>query len=217
MGSYLACAQRIITHALQRRSQRRLFVDIDNTINNAWERIQRSALPTWPGETFDQARAFSHTELLSDRPLLGSQASLAALARDWDITFLSARGAAGLVAPTLQWLAREGFVYSKVILVRDALDKVAWLEDAVAESEVLFVDYFTRGHHTAQPVVDEELLSALRARAISFKVFVPAETGWPELAQQLAIPVVAPTAMATGQSASEQGHLRALSCSSRKQ
>ncbi|CAE8614510.1 unnamed protein product, partial [Polarella glacialis] len=55
--NYAACAQKVVEYALNQRG--RLFVDIDNTVSDAWLRIRRAALPSWPGETFDSQRAMS--------------------------------------------------------------------------------------------------------------------------------------------------------------
>ncbi|CAL1170546.1 unnamed protein product [Cladocopium goreaui] len=114
--NYALCAQKVVEYALQRRG--RLFVDIDNTISDAWKRIRRATIPQWPGHSFD-AKAHSPEELAKDSPLPGAQGALASLTRDWEVTYLSARGAAGAFQAASKWLKEHHFPsYGQLVLVR---------------------------------------------------------------------------------------------------
>eukprot|EP00929_Paragymnodinium_shiwhaense_P070446 TRINITY_DN35678_c0_g2_i2.p1 TRINITY_DN35678_c0_g2~~TRINITY_DN35678_c0_g2_i2.p1 ORF type:complete len:903 (+),score=218.32 TRINITY_DN35678_c0_g2_i2:76-2784(+) len=196
--NYAGCAQKIIEYALGRRSP--LFVDIDNTVSASWERIRRAALPSWPGQTFDSSRAFSPEELAKDRPLAGAASALTALAREWEVIFLTARGFKGALSETKKWLRTHGFPDARVIVVQEARHKPAWLEDVAAQlaaeadgtqarwrqqRQLVLVDDLSRGHHTAATELDEETIALLQRAGLTFEVFRPEETQWPDLAQRL--------------------------------
>eukprot|EP00434_Breviolum_minutum_P003502 symbB.v1.2.003078.t1/scaffold169.1/size288995/6 len=184
--NYALCAQEVVAYALQRRGQ--LFVDIDNTISDAWQRLRRATLPQWPGYSLD-AKAHSPEELAKDSPLPGAQSSLASLTRDWEVTYLSARGAVGAFQATSLWLKEHQFPnYGRLILVSSAMEKLDWLKDAIharSHRPVLLVDDLTRGHHLAQALPDERMREALRAEKLPFEVFDPFSSSWPQLAQRL--------------------------------
>jgi len=184
--AYTGCAMRIISYALQRRGK--LFVDVDNTVSASWESIRRAAVPSWPGVTFDVSRAFSPSELALDAPLPGAAWALAAATRDWDVSFLTARGFLGAFGATAEWLRKHGFAYNRLIVVNEARDKAAWLEEELLESpgqQFLLIDDLSRNHHKAEPVPDEETIGLLKHRGIPFEVFVPGVTKWADLVQRL--------------------------------
>ncbi|CAK0901568.1 unnamed protein product [Prorocentrum cordatum] len=183
IDAYTDCAEAIISYALNRRG--RLFVDVDHTVSDARERIRRATVPSWPGVSVDMGRALSLQELLQDPPIPGAAAALASLARDWEVSFLSARGSPDAFEATRRWLELHGFAYGQLILVDAARDKAAWLEDAAAEGrQVLLVDDLTRCHHCAAPEPDTETIGLLQQRGIRFHMF--GEVPWPELARLLA-------------------------------
>eukprot|EP00403_Amphidinium_massartii_P046724 CAMPEP_0178459134 /NCGR_PEP_ID=MMETSP0689_2-20121128/47947_1 /TAXON_ID=160604 /ORGANISM="Amphidinium massartii, Strain CS-259" /LENGTH=914 /DNA_ID=CAMNT_0020085549 /DNA_START=47 /DNA_END=2793 /DNA_ORIENTATION=+ len=186
--SYQECARQMIVYALNRRHH--VYVDIDNTVNNAWERLRRAALPSWPGQTFDAGRAFDPKELARDAPVADAAQALLGLTRDWEVSFLSARGSPGLYSPTVQWLQQHGFAYSQVILVSEAQHKVAWLVDGMADAwlrnvRLVLIDDLARGYHQATPEIDEEVVQQLQRCEVPFEVFRPGSTSWAELARQL--------------------------------
>mmetsp|Transcript_35900 Transcript_35900/g.65892 ORF Transcript_35900/g.65892 Transcript_35900/m.65892 type:complete len:914 (-) Transcript_35900:50-2791(-) len=186
--SYQDCARQMMVYALNRRHH--LFVDIDNTINDAWERLRRAARPSWPGTTFDARQAFHPEELAKDAPVAGAAEALLSLARDWEVTFLSARGAPNLYRPTVQWLQQHGFGHSNLILVAEAQHKVAWLVDTMADAwlrnrRVVLIDDLSRGYHQATPELDEAVVRQLQRCEVPFEVFRPGVTSWADLAVQL--------------------------------
>jgi len=186
--SYQECARQMMVYALNRRHH--LFVDIDNTVNDAWERIRRAARPSWPGTSFDARQAFHPEELAKDAPVAGAAEALLGLARDWEVHFLSARGAPNLYRPTAQWLQEHGFVHSSLILVAEAQHKVPWLVDTMADAwlrnrRVVLIDDLSRGYHQATPELDEEVVRRLQQCEVPFEVFRPGVTSWPDLAIQL--------------------------------
>ena len=70
--------------------KKKLYCDIDSTINNHWVRIQRWALPKFPGTSIDQ-RAFTKQEIMKDSPLPGSLEAIKKLSKFYEIHFLTAR------------------------------------------------------------------------------------------------------------------------------
>lgn len=140
--------------------------------------------------------AFSPQELARDQPLAGVVEAILALQRDWDVSFLSARGWPEGFEATVQWLREYGFQYSRLILVAEPLEKIDWLEDAgttglghnrrCSRSMPLLIDDLQRGHHLASPELDEEMVRRLHSRGVTFKVFSPDATPWPQLALRLA-------------------------------
>ncbi|CAE8636463.1 unnamed protein product [Polarella glacialis] len=106
--------------------------------------------------------------------------------------FLGARGAPGAFEATSEWLKRHGFPNAgQFVLVSQAIDKLAWLEDAASAAgpsrALLLVDDLSRGHHLAKPLPDEQTRQALQQRGIPFEVFDPETSSWPQLAKQLAL------------------------------
>ncbi|CAE8742076.1 unnamed protein product, partial [Polarella glacialis] len=103
-----------------------------------------------------------------------------------------ARGAPGAFEATSEWLKRHGFPNAgQFVLVSQAIDKLAWLEDAASAAgpsrALLLVDDLSRGHHLAKPLPDEQTRQALQQRGIPFEVFDPETSSWPQLAKQLAL------------------------------
>ena len=96
------------------------------------------------------------------------------LSRDWDVTYLSARGAEGAFEATAAWLLRHGFPNAQqLILVATALEKIDWLLEAQGRPggrPVLLVDDLTRGHHLAKPLPDTEMRMALEAAGLRAEV-----------------------------------------------
>ncbi|CAE7527236.1 unnamed protein product [Symbiodinium natans] len=86
--------------------------------------------------------------------------------------------------------AANGFPNAgRLLLVDSALDKIAWLQDAISldphRRPVLLVDDLTRGHHLAQAVPDEKMRSALQALRLEHEVFDPQTSDWARLAERL--------------------------------
>jgi len=185
--------ERRTTLIVRQESWRTPSVDV---VAASWERIRRAAVPSWPGQTFDASRAFSAEELARDKPLKGAAEALAGLSRDWEVSFLTARGFPDAFALTEQWLHDHGFShFSRLVVVGQARDKVAWLEEEMAATEaavlpesrrVLLVDDLSRGHHLAKPEPDRETIGLLQEAGIPFEVFDFADDeAWPKLAQRL--------------------------------
>merc|ERR1712151_477403 len=105
--AYSYFAEGIVNYALRARGK--LLVDVDNTVSASWERLQRAAVPAWPGQTFDPTIAFSPAELARDTPLPGAVSALRSLPASWEVSFLTARGFKGAHAATTSWLQAHGF------------------------------------------------------------------------------------------------------------
>eukprot|EP00928_Gymnodinium_smaydae_P070032 TRINITY_DN53979_c0_g1_i1.p1 TRINITY_DN53979_c0_g1~~TRINITY_DN53979_c0_g1_i1.p1 ORF type:complete len:1080 (+),score=235.12 TRINITY_DN53979_c0_g1_i1:79-3240(+) len=208
--SYTACAEKILAYALGRRG--RLLVDVDNTVSASWERLRRAALPSWPGDTFDSAKAFSASELALDRPLPAAADALRSLTREWEVSFLTARGFPGAYEATARWLSEHGLPCERLIVVQEAREKAEWLEEEVDASHanaelaglpvagrpprpsgrVLLVDDLSRAHHTATTQLDAATIGLLQRRNLPFEIFRPESTDWRQLAERLVALAAAP-------------------------
>ena len=121
---------------------KQLFCDIDSTINNHWVRIQKWAVPSFPGTAIDP-RAFTREEILKDLPLPGA---LDAIRRfkdaSWDIHYLTARNFPDAYSITRDWLDSHQFPYDSINVVAKSKDKPPFLSTRKCD---LFVDDLSAG------------------------------------------------------------------------
>ena len=122
---------------------KKLFCDIDSTINNHWERIQRC---TANGKC-DFTKAFSREELMKDKVLPYSKEALEKFSKEYEIHFLTARPFDNAHEITKDWLNDNGFEYESLIVVKSPMDKLKY----VTEDGCLFVDDLSRKHETNPP------------------------------------------------------------------
>jgi len=122
---------------------KKLFCDIDSTINNHWERIQRC---TTNGKC-DFIKAFSKEEVMKDEVLPGARESLKELSNRYEIHFLTARDFPNAYDMTREWLNKNGFEYESIIVVNKPMDKLKY----VTEAGCLFIDDLSKKHETNPP------------------------------------------------------------------
>jgi len=121
-----------------------LYCDIDSTLNNHWVRIQKWALPQFPG-TYIDPRAFTEEEVMLDEPLPGAREQIRNFAlRGWQVNYLTARSFNNAYAITKRWLDACNFVKSYVYVVKDVSAKVDFLKTNKCN---LFIDDMSRGQH----------------------------------------------------------------------
>jgi len=149
--------------------KKQLYCDIDSTINNHWVRIQKWALPSFPGNSIDP-RAFTEEEILKDEPLSGSLEALIDFSADWDIHYLTARNFPDAYSITKKWLDKEGFPYKTINVVKKSADKPMFL---VTRQCDLFIDDLSKGQERGPSY--KELYNAtikdLIYHGINFEVF----------------------------------------------
>lgn len=126
---------------------KRIFVDIDSTINDHWRRIRDHTVGGWPGDTIS-GDAFGEAAM-EDMALPHAKNILAQLVNDHDfeLTFLTSRGWDLGHDVTERWLARNGFdFYKQVLKVPSHTSKVQllefyrpdyWVDDCISGQERL--------------------------------------------------------------------------------
>ncbi len=121
--------------------KKKLYCDIDSTINNHWVRIQRWALPTFPGTSIDQ-RAFTKEEIMKDSPLPDSLDAIKKLSKFYEIHFLTARNFFNAYDITKEWLEFHKFPYDTINVVRSSREKPGFLLKSSCD---LFIDDLSAG------------------------------------------------------------------------
>lgn len=147
-----------------------LYCDIDSTINNHWVRIQKWALPQFPGNTIHQ-NAFTRDEILKDELLPGAKEAIKKfLDNGWIINFLTARNFPNAYNITKEWLDLKGFPYNNIYCVNCSSDKPEFLKDKEVD---LFIDDFSGGQEHSASYVNlyDDTIQTLKNYKIPFEVF----------------------------------------------
>lgn len=144
---------------------KKLFCDIDSTINNHWERIQRC---TTNGKC-DFTKAFSREELMKDKVLPYSKEALQKLSEKYEIHFLTARPFDNAYGITKDWLDSNGFNYTSLIVVKSPMDKLKY----VTEDGCLFIDDLSKKHETNSPykILYWNVIKELNKNNVNYKIF----------------------------------------------
>lgn len=154
---------------------KRLYVDLDSTLNNAWERIARNGV----GGRLDEAKAFSRAECDRDEPLPWAREALAAFAdAGWIVTILTARGYAGAEEQTRAWLDAHGVPCHGVIIVANAEAKAGVLRE---HRPHLFVDDFMAAYETGHPRFVCHVYEACARTGVPVEPF---RNNWPEIVKR---------------------------------
>jgi len=144
---------------------KKLFCDIDSTINNHWERVQRftdNGVPDWN-------KIFSREEIMKDRVLDGAKEALKELSTEYEIHFLTARPFEDAYSITKDWLDKNNFEYKSIIVVNRSMDKLSY----VTEPECLFIDDLSRKHETHPPytILYWDVIKELNRNNVNYKIF----------------------------------------------
>lgn len=154
--------------------KKKLFCDIDSTINNHWVRIQRNKN--------DISKAFSREQMMTDVPLKDSKESLEELSNDYEIHFLTARGEIqDGYNITKDWLDLYGFSYESINLVKKTIEKVDFL---IENKSDLLIDDLSRLQQISGSYVHlyNDVIYKLKSNNIKFLIF---KGDWRETLQQL--------------------------------
>ena len=146
-----------------------LYCDIDSTVNNHWARIQKWALPVFPGSSI-HPNAFSRGEIMKDEPLVGARSVLGALSSGYKIHFLSARNFPDAHQITEEWLNKNNFKYDSINIVKSARDKVPFL--AGVDNDLL-IDDLSKGQEYGGSYVDHyhDVISLLKDAGVNLVLF----------------------------------------------
>ena len=156
----------------------KLFCDIDSTLNNHWERIQRCTI----NGKCDFSKAFSKEEIMKDKVLDGALESLDKLSLFYEIHFLTARPFDNAYEITKEWLDKNGFKYESIIVVKSPMDKIQHL----IKSDCLFIDDLSRRHEIYPPykILYWNVIRELNRNNIKYEIF---KNNWLELEQKYCI------------------------------
>ena len=154
---------------------KKLFCDIDSTINNHWERIQKF---TDKG-VCDWNKAFSKEEILKDKILPGALEALVKLSSIYEIHFLTARPFQDAYSITKTWLDQNGFLYKSIIVVNKSMDKLKY----VTEPGCLFIDDLSRKHETNPPykILYWDVIKELNKNNVDYELF---KNNWNEIVKK---------------------------------
>ena len=156
-----------------------LFCDIDSTINNQWVRIQKWALPSFPGKTIHQ-NAFTREEIMKDLPIENAVESIEKFSKEYEIHFLSARNFPNAWDITKEWLDKWGFTYKSINIVKSSIDKVEFVRNNHCD---LFIDDFSKGQEYCESyqVLYTDTINQLNDMGINLEVF---KGDWNEIRQK---------------------------------
>ncbi len=146
-----------------------IYIDVDSTLNNHWVRIQKWALPSFPGTSIDH-RAFTREELMKDEPLDYAKEALDDLSQYGKIHILSARNFQDAEKITEDWLVEHDFKFDTVNIVAKSIHKPPFLKDKQVD---LFVDDFSAGQEFGDSYVNlyKDTLLELDDMEIPYIVF----------------------------------------------
>ena len=127
--------------------RKKLYCDIDSTINNHWVRIQKWALPNYPGDRIHK-NAFSREEIMKDELLPGAKESIERFIEEgWEVHFLTARGFKDAYNITKDWLDLKQIPYNSINCVKSSKDKPGFLKNREVD---LFIDDLSAGQEYSE-------------------------------------------------------------------
>lgn len=154
---------------------KKLYCDVDNTINHSWKRVRR-----WTKDgVCDFSKAHTREEVMKDEVLPGAKEALEKLSERYEIIFLTARSYKDAYNITKDWLDEQGFNYSSIIVVKNPMEKLAY----VRESDCLFIDDLSRGHEVNPPykVLYWYVIRELNSYNVEYEIF---NDNWEEIVER---------------------------------
>ena len=151
-----------------------LYCDIDFTVCNSLPRIKKWTLPKWPGTSLD-IKWQDETEMLNDTVLDNASHYLNLLSIKYNIIFITSRkyikNAENI---TIKWLDKFKFIYDKIILTDSLENKIQYLEKDCD----LFVDDFSKGHHTNTTYIQDKVVELCTKKGIIFEIYNSKINNW---------------------------------------
>ncbi|MBN19996.1 MAG: hypothetical protein CL678_01825 [Bdellovibrionaceae bacterium] len=136
------CFNKLYTSIRKNKRREILYCDIDSTINNHWVRIQKWALPKYPG-TKIHPNAFSREEIIKDELLPGAKEAIEKFIENgWEVHFLTARGFKDAYNITKEWLDLKQIPYNSITCVNSSKVKPEFLKKREVD---LFIDDLSAG------------------------------------------------------------------------
>lgn len=158
---------------------KQLYCDIDSTINNHWIRIQKWAMPQFPGTSI-HPNAFTREEILKDQVLPGALEAITKFSETYDIHFLTARNFPNAYEITKEWLDLYGFPYDTINVVARSKDKPPFLRMRRCD---LFIDDLSAGQERGPSYrwLYHDTIAALEHCGIKYEVFC---NNWTEIVEK---------------------------------
>ena len=154
------------THMDNKIQKKKLYCDIDSTINNHWVRVHK-----WSNNgKCNWAKALSREEIMQDKVLPGAKETLKVLSEEYEIHFLTARNFANAYDITKEWLDKHGFEYSSINVVKKSIDKPKFLE---LNGSDLFIDDLSAGQEKGPSYVNlyQDTIGELEKRNLKYIIF----------------------------------------------
>jgi len=153
-------------HMDNKKQRKKLYCDIDSTINNHWERIHRwsnNGICNWK-------KALSRDEIMKDEVLPGAIEKLTKLSEEYEIHFLTARNFVDAYNITKDWLDLKGIKYESINVVKKSKDKPEFLSNNGCD---LFIDDLSAGQEKGPSYVNlyNETIKDLENRKINYIIF----------------------------------------------
>ena len=165
--------QNLKVHMNNKKQKKKLYCDIDSTINNHWIRVQK-----WSNNgVCNWNKALSRKEIMKDEVLPGALEKLEILSEDYEIHFLTARNFANAYSITKDWLDLKGFKYESINVVKKSKDKPEFLE---LNGSDLFIDDLSAGQERGPSYVNlyKDTILDLENRKINYIIF---KGNWKEI------------------------------------
>ena len=163
------------------RSKKILYCDLDSTLNNHWIRIQKWALPEYPGNSIHQ-NAFTRNEILKDTPLPNSIKALDFFSKSYKVNILTARNFRDAYSITKEWLDLHKFRYDSIKIVKSAMHKVYFLNPFFFFKRRcdLLIDDFSKGQEYSESYVNiyDNVIEKLDEKNIKYEIF---KNNWDEI------------------------------------
>lgn len=162
-------------HLENRKKLPILFCDIDATINNHVERIQKFRYRGKDGKWKIDKKAYSTKEVLLDLPLDGSVSANHNLYKKYRIYFVTSRNQYEKAYETTRnWLIKYNFFYDRLVIVGSLNEKVKFMQKYLTQyisGENLFIDDMTLGHENEEISINTKGIELLNQEKINFVRF----------------------------------------------
>lgn len=148
---------------------KQVYVDLDSTLNNHWVRIQKWALPSFPGNSIDP-RAFTREEIMKDQPLPCSAESIREISKKAEVHILSARNFNNAFDITEDWLSLNNFKFKSINIVKSSTEKPKFLSNVDVD---LLIDDFSAGQEYGPSYLNlySETIDLLNNLKIKYIIF----------------------------------------------
>ena len=156
--------------------KKQLYCDIDSTLNNHWVRVQKWAMPRFPGNSI-RPNAWTREEVLKDEVLPKALEAINRFNESWDVHFLTARNFPNAYDITKEWLDLEGFPYQSINVVKRSIHKPPFLVERNCD---LFIDDLSAGQEYGPSYVNlyKDTIKELQKNNIPYIIF---KNNWNEI------------------------------------